>query len=77
MQQKDQLRYELEELWESDLLESMSKCRTIFYKVVVDMITRKWSTTALANEISFRRKVQGKNCKGFDEFLNGQIVLTF
>lgn len=48
---EDYIRSELDQVWKTSSLDPVARCREIFIRVAVEIITRKWRDTALANEI--------------------------
>lgn len=63
MAREDFLRTELDAMWLRNNNDAMARCRDIFIHISVDIISKKWRETALANEILRVNKVATSKVK--------------
>ena len=60
VQHEGYLDNELDQLWLSGSLESILRCRDIFIRAAVGIVSRRWVTNAVANEIHRARALKPK-----------------
>ncbi len=60
MSHPEHLQHELGEIWNSCGFDGMVKCRESFINAAVVIISHKWRTTALVNELHRKKELQKK-----------------
>lgn len=59
-QHEGHLHNELNQIWLSGSFEPMLKCREIFIRAAVAIVSRRWVTNAVANELHRVRAIKPK-----------------